>query len=340
MSNFSLKHNISANADAILTKQSAVIDTTDLDVASVVYKNPIGAETEIVNYDSIVALGVVAGDIAAKNIEQDGLLTGLEANKQPNVDKDTMVTILSTTYQEVGTNELELVDYDTVAALKVVAGDVASKNIEQDGLLTGLEANKQPNVIASTDLTLASVDFNDPLSAAVHTMSYDAIETSNIAIGGAIASASANSDAIASNYKKRLMLVCGEASGIPIVSNLSPFSFGNGAKSNVRPGFGVPIPFVFDLATVSIVVDTDETNMQVGFDIVWYPQGSEVPTILASIPIDTSVQNYATWDTFSEDVIKGSLCIECTSVSAGLIDEDMQFRASMCLQCEDEFFSV
>lgn len=191
-----------------------------------------------------------------------------------------------------------------------------------DGL-TGDVSAKQDIITGETVFDVASISFKDSESVEIETLSYNSIQTSNNLVNTA--------------FNKRLMLVCCEASGIPIAATgLSAFSFGNGSKSNINRGYGVPIPFNFDLATVSICVDTIDTTLKVVFDVVWYAQGSKSPTVLTSLTLDTSSTNYVNMNGFYGGNNAGSLCIECTSI-LGANDDDMEFRASMCIQGNEEF---
>jgi len=81
MSVFSIKNQLNQSNVEVATKQDIIIDTMSLPVKDISYKNPLGPEVQVMDYDTIVALQGVASANAAKNSSQDGLITGLESGK-------------------------------------------------------------------------------------------------------------------------------------------------------------------------------------------------------------------------------------------------------------------
>ena len=135
-----------------------------------------------------------------------------------------------------------------------------------------------------------------------------------------------------------MVLVCGEYSGGLVPGAVSQFSFGSGSTSNTaRAGYGVPIPFNFDLMRVMMIVDTSSIDLVATFNIVWYAFGSVTGTQLGSFILDVAGGlNNIRWDTQALDNLDGTICIECASFT-GDSEPDAEFRVSLALQCDSEF---
>ena len=155
---------------------------------------------------------------------------------------------------------------------------------------------------------------------------------------------------------KQRILICGEASGeltgygTTIGSGPSSFSFGNSSKSN-KVGYGLPIPFNFDLVSAILIVDTDAiSKFEASFNIVRYALDNTTSEQLGSITITApgvaeSQQKFADIDNgvvinSGTNISRGSICIECVSYTPGVDNADVQvappeWRLSMALRCND-----
>jgi len=340
MSVFSLKNQLNQSNVEVATKQDTVVDTMSLPVKDISYKNPSGPEVQVMNYDTILALQGVAVANAAKNSSQDGLISGLDADKQDNIVDSTALMVKDISYKNQSGAETVMVDYDSIVALQVLAVSNASKNLSDDALLAGLEADKQDNIIDSSVLTFTETIYNnkDTSAGGVRAFGYTEVEAIDSALTSISGNVSANESFITTSFNKRMMLVCGEFSGVLIPGAVSQFSFGGGSTSNTaRAGYGVPIPFTFDLMRVMMIVDTTSTDLSATFNIVRYDFGNTVGFQLGSFVLDTTGgSNYISWNTQSLDNIEGNICIECASYT-GTSEPDAEFRISLALQCDTEF---
>ena len=123
-------------------------------------------------------------------------------------------------------------------------------------MLAGLESNKQDNVVAASNLSLTEISYynKDTTAGGFRAFGYTEIEAIDSALTSMSGSVSANESIITTNFNKRMMLVCGEFSGVLIPGAVYQFSFGGGSTSNTaRAGYGVPIPFQFDLRNVMMI---------------------------------------------------------------------------------------
>jgi len=88
MSVFSIKNQLNQTNVEVATKQDTIVNSTALMVKDVSYKNQSGAETILVDYDSLLALEGVASANATKNSSQDTLITNI------GTDNKTLSSIL------------------------------------------------------------------------------------------------------------------------------------------------------------------------------------------------------------------------------------------------------
>ena len=340
MSVFSLKNQLNQSNVEVATKQDTIVDTMSLPVKDISYKNPSGPEVQVMDYDTIMALQGVAAANASKNTSQDGLITGLEANKQDNIVDSTALMVKDISYKNQSGAETVMEDYDSIVALRALAVSNASKNISDDALIAGLEADKQDNILGTSVLTFTETIYNnkDTSAGGVRAFGYAEVETIDSALASLSTDVNANNGLITTNFNKRMMLVCGEFSGVLIPGAISQFSFGSGSTSNTaRAGYGLPVPFTFDLMRVMMIVDTVSTDLNATFNIVRYDFGNTVGFQLGSFVLSTvGGSNYIKWDTQSLDNIEGNICIECASFT-GTSEPDAEFRISLALQCDTEF---
>ena len=340
MSVFSLKNQLNQSNVEVATKQDTIVDTMSLPVKDISYKNPSGPEVQVMDYNTILALQGVAFDNADKNSTQDGLISGLESSKQDTIGENTALMVKDVSYKNPTGPEVQTMDYNTIVALQDLAVSNAAKNLSDDLLLSGLESDKQDLIIDSSVLTFTETIYNnkDTTAGGVRAFGYTEVEAIESALTSISADVSANESFITSSFNKRMMLVCGEFSGVLIPGAVSQFSFGGGSTSNTaRAGYGVPIPFTFDLMRVMMIVDTTSTDLSATFNIVRYDFGNTVGFQLGSFVLDTTGgSNYISWNTQSLDNIEGNICIECASYT-GTSEPDAEFRISLALQCDTEF---
>jgi len=135
------------------------------------------------------------------------------------------------------------------------------------------------------------------------------------------------------------MFICGESHGVPTINgngngNGNVFSFGGSGIASTTVGYGIPIPFSFNLVVISIAVNTVDT-VSATFVVNRYNYGSSTPdlTPLSTIVLTSPVTTVAVNSSLNNG---GVLSIECTTIST--IDTNIQFRCSICLQCNDELF--
>ena len=339
MSVFSLKNQLNQSNVEVATKQDTIVDTMSLPVKDISYKNPSGPEVQVMDYNTILALQGVAFDNADKNSTQDGLISGLESSKQDTIGENTALMVKDVSYKNPTGPEVQTMDYNTIVALQDLAVSNAAKNLSDDALLAGLESDKQNLIVDSSVLTFTETIYNnkDTTAGGVRAFGYSEVEAIESALTSISDNVSANESFIISSFNKRMMLVCGEFSGVLVPGSVSQFSFGSGSTSNTaRAGYGVPIPFNFDLMRVMMVVDTVSTDLVATFNIVWYAFGSTVGTQLGSFVLDVTGFNYIRWMATALDNSDGNICIECASYT-GTSEPDAEFRISLALQCDTEF---
>jgi len=95
--------------DGLLTglessKQNFILDSTALMVKDISYKNQLGAETVMVDNDSVVALQALAVNNAAKNVSDDALITGLQSSKQDNIVDSSQISLTEIQYNNKDTS--------------------------------------------------------------------------------------------------------------------------------------------------------------------------------------------------------------------------------------------
>jgi len=187
-------------------------------------------------------------------------------------------------------------------------------------------------------LPVKDIGYKNQSGAEVITVDYDSVLTLQSLAATNAAKNTSDDALIAANFKKRMMLVCGEFTGVLVARTVSQFSYGSGSTSNnANDGYGLPVPFSFDLVRVLMIVDTTSTDLSATFNIVRYDFGNTVGFQLGSFVLDTTGgSNYIRWNTQSLDNIEGNICIECASFT-GTSEPDAEFRISLALQCDTEF---
>jgi len=264
MSVFSIKNQLNQSNVEVATKQDIFVDTMSLPVKYISFKNQLGPEVQVMDYNTIVALQETAIANSLKNSTQDGLLTGLESSKQNFILDSTALMVKDISYKNQLGAETVMVDNDSVVALQALAVNNAAKNVSDDALITGLQSSKQDNIVDSSQISLTEIQYNnkDTSAGGFRAFGYTEINAIDSALTSISGSVSANDALITSNFNGRMMLVCGEISGVLIPENVSQFSFGGGSTSNTaRAGYGVPIPFQFDLRNVMMTVDTVSVDL-------------------------------------------------------------------------------
>ena len=242
----------------------------------------------------------------------------------------TQASEIATITSNVATNAQAIADYNTQFVQQISAERVRAEAVEAT-LTSNLSSEQARAEAAESDITSAytamvNTEITDRTSA-------DSALSASISAETAARTTSYNS--IVTNTFRNLFAIAWftqvlEAEGV-LSAGSYPFCSGNGTPQSA--GFGIGIPFGYDLKGYYVQCKSTDVSRNIGLRLEHYNDGAtSSPTTITNITLGSSgySKTYASIDsTIGNTQSSGSVCVKIQSVASSLTDVNARYR--ICL---------